>query len=113
SEKVPAERMRHEESSGGRPDRPRLDGRSVPGQEVRKKGRGRRRQEPRADAWGSGDFREWGFTSLVLKLHLEVDGEVFQRAGIPERDWLPAWDAPGHDVPVLSAMCSRREHARD
>ena len=27
--------------------------------------------------------------------HLEMDTEVFQRAGIPERDWLPAWEAPG------------------
>jgi hypothetical protein len=27
--------------------------------------------------------------------HLEMDREVFQRAGIPERDWLAAWEAPG------------------
>ena len=27
--------------------------------------------------------------------HLEMDREVFQRAGIPERDWLPAWEQPG------------------
>src|SRR5438094_4815149 len=27
--------------------------------------------------------------------HLEMDREVFERAGIPERDWLPAWQAPG------------------
>lgn len=27
--------------------------------------------------------------------HLEMDTEVWQRAGIPERDWLPAWEAPG------------------
>jgi len=27
--------------------------------------------------------------------HLEMDAEVFHRAGIPERDWLPAWEAPG------------------
>src|SRR5881397_535002 len=27
--------------------------------------------------------------------HLEMDREVFERAGIPERDWLPAWEAPG------------------
>src|SRR6059036_313282 len=26
--------------------------------------------------------------------HLEMDREVFERAGIPERDWLPAWEAP-------------------
>jgi len=27
--------------------------------------------------------------------HLEMDTEVFHRAGIPERDWLPAWEQPG------------------
>ena len=27
--------------------------------------------------------------------HLEMDREVFQRAGIPESDWLPAWEQPG------------------
>jgi len=27
--------------------------------------------------------------------HLEMDRDVFQRAGIPERDWLPAWEQPG------------------
>jgi hypothetical protein len=27
--------------------------------------------------------------------HLEMDTEVFDRAGIPERDWLPAWEQPG------------------
>src|SRR5262247_1618515 len=27
--------------------------------------------------------------------HLEMDREVFERAGIPSRDWLPAWEAPG------------------
>jgi hypothetical protein len=27
--------------------------------------------------------------------HLEMDRDVFERAGIPERDWLPAWEAPG------------------
>ncbi|PYM86355.1 MAG: hypothetical protein DME13_09040, partial [Candidatus Rokuibacteriota bacterium] len=27
--------------------------------------------------------------------HLEMDREVFERAGIPERDWLPAWESPG------------------
>jgi hypothetical protein len=27
--------------------------------------------------------------------HLEMDREVFERAGIPERDWLAAWEAPG------------------
>src|SRR5262252_10460743 len=27
--------------------------------------------------------------------HLEMDREVFEQAGIPERDWLPAWEAPG------------------
>jgi hypothetical protein len=27
--------------------------------------------------------------------HLEMDREVFERAGMPERDWLPAWEAPG------------------
>jgi len=27
--------------------------------------------------------------------HLEMDREVFERAGIPERDWLPAWEARG------------------
>jgi hypothetical protein len=27
--------------------------------------------------------------------HLEMDREVFERAGIPQRDWLPAWEAPG------------------
>jgi hypothetical protein len=27
--------------------------------------------------------------------HLEMDREVFERAGIPEGDWLPAWEAPG------------------
>lgn len=27
--------------------------------------------------------------------HLEMDREVFERAGIPERDWLVAWEAPG------------------
>jgi len=27
--------------------------------------------------------------------HLEMDREVFDRAGIPERDWLPAWEQPG------------------
>ena len=27
--------------------------------------------------------------------HLEMDREVFERAGIPERNWLPAWEAPG------------------
>jgi len=27
--------------------------------------------------------------------HLEMDREVFERAGIPERDWQPAWEQPG------------------
>src|SRR5258708_21854999 len=27
--------------------------------------------------------------------HLEMDREVFERAGIAERDWLPAWESPG------------------
>jgi hypothetical protein len=27
--------------------------------------------------------------------HLEMDREVFERAGIPERDWRPAWEQPG------------------
>jgi Methane/Phenol/Alkene Hydroxylase len=27
--------------------------------------------------------------------HLEMDREVFERAGIPEREWLAAWEAPG------------------
>jgi hypothetical protein len=27
--------------------------------------------------------------------HLEMDREVFERARIPERDWLAAWEAPG------------------
>ena len=27
--------------------------------------------------------------------HLEMDREVFERAGIPERDWAPAWEQPG------------------
>ncbi len=27
--------------------------------------------------------------------HLEMDREVFERAAIPERDWLAAWEAPG------------------
>ncbi len=27
--------------------------------------------------------------------HLEMDRDVFERAGIPERDWLPAWEQPG------------------
>jgi len=27
--------------------------------------------------------------------HLEMDREVFERARIPEGDWLPAWEAPG------------------
>src|SRR5438876_9388966 len=27
--------------------------------------------------------------------HLEMDREVFERAGIPERDWLRAWEASG------------------
>ncbi len=27
--------------------------------------------------------------------HLEMDREVFQRAGIPESDWLPTWEQPG------------------
>jgi hypothetical protein len=27
--------------------------------------------------------------------HMEMDRDVFQRAGIPERDWLPAWEQPG------------------
>jgi hypothetical protein len=27
--------------------------------------------------------------------HLEMDRDVFQRAGIPEGDWLPAWEQPG------------------
>ena len=27
--------------------------------------------------------------------HLEMDRDVFERARIPERDWLPAWEAPG------------------
>src|SRR2546427_3603644 len=27
--------------------------------------------------------------------HLEMDREVFERAGIPEGDWLAAWEAPG------------------
>src|SRR2546429_2498596 len=27
--------------------------------------------------------------------HLEMDREVFERAGVPERDWLAAWEAPG------------------
>src|SRR2546422_8225057 len=26
--------------------------------------------------------------------HLEMDREVFERAGIPERDWLAAWESP-------------------
>ncbi len=27
--------------------------------------------------------------------HLEMDRDIFERAGIPERDWLPAWEQPG------------------
>jgi hypothetical protein len=27
--------------------------------------------------------------------HMEMDREVFERARIPERDWLPAWEEPG------------------
>lgn len=27
--------------------------------------------------------------------HLEMDRDIFVRAGIPERDWLPAWEQPG------------------
>lgn len=27
--------------------------------------------------------------------HLEMDRDVFERAGIPEGDWLPAWEQPG------------------
>jgi len=27
--------------------------------------------------------------------HLEMDRDVFERAGIPERDWRPAWEQPG------------------
>ena len=27
--------------------------------------------------------------------HLEMDRDVFERARIPERDWLPAWEQPG------------------
>jgi Methane/Phenol/Toluene Hydroxylase len=27
--------------------------------------------------------------------HLEMDREVFERAGIPERDWLAVWESPG------------------
>jgi hypothetical protein len=27
--------------------------------------------------------------------HLEMDREVFERAGVRERDWLPAWEQPG------------------
>jgi hypothetical protein len=27
--------------------------------------------------------------------HLEMDTEVWERAGIPERDWLPTWESPG------------------
>jgi hypothetical protein len=27
--------------------------------------------------------------------HLEMDRGVFEHAGIPERDWLPAWEQPG------------------
>jgi hypothetical protein len=27
--------------------------------------------------------------------HMEMDRDVFERAGIPERDWLPAWEQPG------------------
>src|SRR5215831_11036778 len=39
-------------------------------------------------------------TSCLFQLadeqrHLEMDRDVFERAGIPERDWLPAWEAPG------------------
>ena len=27
--------------------------------------------------------------------HMEMDRDVFERAGMPERDWLPAWEQPG------------------
>lgn len=27
--------------------------------------------------------------------HMEMDRDVFERAGIAERDWLPAWEQPG------------------
>ena len=27
--------------------------------------------------------------------HLEMDRDVFEAAGMPERDWLPAWEQPG------------------
>ena len=27
--------------------------------------------------------------------HMEMDRDVFERAGIPSRDWLPAWEQPG------------------
>jgi hypothetical protein len=27
--------------------------------------------------------------------HMEMDRDVFECAGIPERDWLPAWEEPG------------------
>jgi hypothetical protein len=39
-------------------------------------------------------------TSCLFQLadeqrHLEMDRDIFERAGIPERDWLPAWEQPG------------------
>src|SRR3989442_7090786 len=33
--------------------------------------------------------------------HLEMDREVFERAGIPERDWLAAWESPGTTCPFF------------
>ena len=45
--------------------------------------------------------------------HLEMDRDVFERAGIPERDWLPAWRAAGHHVPVLPARAGARGLHRD
>ena len=39
-------------------------------------------------------------TSCLFQLadeqrHLEMDRDIFERAGIPEHDWLPAWEQPG------------------
>ena len=42
--------------------------------------------------------------------HLEMDRDVFERAGIPDRDWLPAWEPPGTTFRFFRHVLDRGLH---
>ena len=50
---------------------------------------------PRYLANAVDQFANNYYSELSATHYLEMDREVFERARIPERDWLAAWEAPG------------------